>query len=555
VACFHPEGIVTTEPNDLVRKIETDPVARASAQGRRTALGLLGPLLVVSWGALAGVAPAQAPSRTLPPKSFMNKSVLALPIVIDGRLRPSLREVQLFVKDSPAKPWTFQAKAPPTQAEFLFKAPRDGEYWFTIVTVDKAGRQVPADLTSEPPGVVVVVDTQAPQVEVRTLPATGDETRVHCAVCDANADPTKLHFEYQTGDLVWRPLEAQPGQPDTFRIPAEAVLTGRVRVEAVDRAGNVTTREVNVKATATAALPPAAGPEPINSAAANDGGPALPPPDTKPQVVQAAHSEPAAPTTKPDPMQTEAVAQPHKTDSAPAAMPKVAVGPTVTAHAAPTNRQIVNTRRVFLDYKIDKTGPSGVGKVEIWLTRDRGKSWEHVGEDADRVSPAEVELPGEGLFGVKLVVSNGRGYGATPPATGDAPDWWIEVDQTPPVAELLSVQPSRNGEAGVMVISYRARDKNLGDQGIDLYWSAHQHGPWSAIAKGLKNDGHFRWSVPQEVGGQAYVRMTVADQAHNLAECSTAQAVAIDDLSRPRIRVVGVTTGEAESGPAVPYEE
>jgi hypothetical protein len=536
------------------------------ASRRLAALWFLGPWLVVSLGALPGVAAAQSPpGHALPPKSYMNKSVLALPIVIDSRLRPTLREVQLWVKDSPAKPWTFQAKAPPSQAEFLFKAPKDGEYWFTIVTVDRTGRQVPPDLSNEPAGVIVVVDTQAPQVDLRPLPATGDEICVQCAVSDANPDPAKTHFEYQTGDLMWRPLEAQQGQPDTFRIPPQAVLTGRVRVEVTDRAGNVSTREANVKPTTTAAAPPAS-PAPAKASATPEDGPVLPPPSDKGPVVQACHSEPAAPAAKPGAVLAESTTQSKKV-TPPAPLPAVPVGPPVQSveqtacheapagRALPATRQMVNTRRVFLEYKIDKTGPSGVGKVEIWLTRDRAQTWERFGEDADRVSPAEVEMPGEGLFGVKLVVSNGRGFGATPPATGDAPDWWIEVDQTPPVAELVAVQPSRNGEAGVMLITWKAHDKNLGLRAIDLYWSAHPHGPWTVIAKGLKNDGLYRWAVPQEVGGQAYVRMTVADQARNVTECTTSQAVAIDDLSRPRIRVVGVTTSEPESGPAMPPEE
>src|SRR5262249_21071272 len=158
------------------------------------------------------------------------------------------------------------------------------------------------------------------------------------------------------------------------------------------------------------------------------------------------------------------------------------------------------SRRVFLEYKIEQTGPSGVGRVQIWMTRDRGQSWESLGEDADRTSPAEVVLPGEGVFGVTLVVSNGRGFGATPPASGDSPDWWIEVDVTKPRGELVSVFPGNNGDRGVMLITWNAGDKTLGRERVDLYWSANRDGPWMTIAKGLKNDRQYRWTVPQEVG-------------------------------------------------------
>src|SRR5687768_18019653 len=43
---------------------------------------------------------------------------------------------------------------------------------------------------------------------------------------------------------------------------------------------------------------------------------------------------------------------------------------------------------------------------------------------------SEVNLPGEGQFGVRLVITNGNGFGGTPPVRGDAPTCRIEVDST-----------------------------------------------------------------------------------------------------------------------------
>jgi hypothetical protein len=530
---------------------------------------LLGPLLLVSWGGLAA-ARAQAPAAPLaPPRTYVKKRELSLPIVIDPRVQTSLREVQLWFKDDPAQGWKYSQAALPTQKEFPFKAAGDGEYWFTIVTMDRAGHRSPSDLTSEPPGVIVVVDTQAPQVDLKALPG-GDATCVQCVIRDTNPDPSKTRFEFQTGDMQWHPLDAQAGKPDTFRLPPEAVTTGKVRVAVLDKAGNTTTREMDVGTapTATAAAPVPPSPPAAGKAGASavlvveGGGPALPPApgpkDTK--VVQAGHTEPAeAPKPRPavqvPPYEARKVAPPRSLPDVPLAGPvppaehPACREPARPAASVPGVVKLVNTRRVILEYKIDQTGPSGVGKVEVWLTRDRGQSWERFGEDADRVSPAEVTLPGEGLFGLTLVVSNGRGFGGTPPASGDVPDCWFEVDMTKPVAEIVSVTPSQGSDPGAMVITWNARDKNLAAQPIDLYWSAGRHGRWTPIAKGLRNDREYRWSVPAEVGAQAYIRMTVTDAAGNVAECVTAEAVPIDDLSRPRIRVVGFTTGGAQTGP------
>jgi hypothetical protein len=496
----------------------------------------------------------------LPNRTYFNKSILDLPILIDPRVQASLREVQLYGKTDPIRPWTFLDRASPTQKFFQFRAQHDGEYWFTIVTLDRAGRQspTPAEMAKEPPGVIVVVDTQAPQVELQPWPESGEGTCVRCLVHDDNPDPARTRFEFQSGDEKWRLLEATPGRPDVFRIPSQARVTGKVRVEVRDKAGNVASRESTVCA-ATPEVQGAAMSAAVSAGlpAARDGGSVLPQPGQQ-DIAHISHSEPAHPISMPGQTLEESVHQVQKRQ-APTAMPQVPLGqPVATEQASPSDnaatpgaRQVVNSRRVFLNYRIDQTGPSGVGRVQIWMTRDRGQSWECLGEDPDRTSPAEVLLPGEGLFGLTLVVSNGRGFGAIPPAAGDTPDWWIEVDLTKPVGELVSVQPSQSGDAGVMVITWNARDKNLLAEPVDLFWSANRDGPWMTIAKALKNDRQYRWQVPTEVGAQAFIRMRVTDQAKNVTECVTPEAVAIDDLSRPRIRMVGITTTAPDTGPVL----
>jgi hypothetical protein len=530
---------------------------------RRTALTLFGSLLLVSSAGLP-ITQAQAPASAPVAKSYINKGVLSLPIQIDPRLQAGLREVQLWVKDNPAHPWTFNQRAMPSQSEFRFRAPHDGEYWFTIASVDKNGRQEPADLKNEPPGVIVVVDTQAPQVELRALPASAEGQCVQCVLHDANPDETHTSFLFQTGDQMWRPLEPMPGKPDTYCIPANAVSTGMVRVEVADKAGNQASRELNLNAPGVAVAAMQGIPNREQGTAkqaaplVSSSGPVLPPPESS-GVIQASYVEPATPGA--DATRLAVPDLPHQVRKAavPRPMPAVSVAGNVesTEHpschetqtgtaAVPCNRQLVNKRRVFLDYQIDQTGPSGVGRVEIYLTRDRGQSWEPYGEDKDHTSPAEVILPGEGLFGVTLVVTNGRGFGGTPPAAGDTPDWWIEVDMTKPDARIVSIGPSKSGEPGGMLITWNARDKNLKPDPIDLYWSDSPHGQRHVIAKGLKNDRQYHWAVPPEVGAHAFICLSVTDQAGNVTECVTPEPVAIDDLSRPHIHVVGIST----SGPA-----
>jgi hypothetical protein len=209
-------------------------------------------------------------------------------------------------------------------------------------------------------------------------------------------------------------------------------------------------------------------------------------------------------------------------------------------HSAPTggNRQLLNTTRASLDYRIDQVGPSGVGKVEVWLTADQGHSWQRLCEDKNRHSPTEFDLPGDGVFGVRVVVTNGNGFGGRPPVAGDQPHCWIEVDTVPPSLQLRDLEPITNG--GSIDIRWTASDKNLGSEPVNLFYATRKEGPWQPLAMHLKNDGHYLWNFPRDGAGQFFLRGEVTDLAGNVAKCDLATPVVLD-MTEPRASVVGIT--------------
>jgi hypothetical protein len=248
-----------------------------------------------------------------------------------------------------------------------------------------------------------------------------------------------------------------------------------------------------------------------------------------------------------EPVATPATPAPASKNTVPATTP-----PTIAAKrdGAPVHHLLVNSPRVYLEYRIEQTGPSGIGRVEIWCTRDKGQSWQCLGEDKDRKSPAEVRLPGDGVYGLTLVVSNGLGFGAQPPAPGDTPDWWIEVDTTQPTAQITMVRVATEDVPGVH-IGWTSKDRNLGSGPVELSYATTRQGPWLPIVKGLKSEGQYRWVPPMEIGPQAYMRLTVRDLAGNTTITETTQPVMLDDLSRPRAFIAGITT-EATSATSAP---
>jgi hypothetical protein len=630
---------------------------------------------------LSGQALAQSPSstgavaaeRAKVAEYHLNKQIIQLPIQLDDKYRPMLKEIHLYVKDQLSAPWKLQDKAPPTQTTFTFRATKDGPYWFTMVTVDLQGRQSPDNITREEPAMLIVVDTQPPQPELTVVGNVPEGQLLHCEVRDAHLDPQRTRVQYQTADKIFRDLEPMADRPNTYCIPGQANITGQIRVMCADLAGNLATRECNLSqlttSSKTAATPAAAAQTPITPVehrpvpptappVAPPMAPPMAPPVAPPAIADQKAPAPVGPTTPnspttpnvageklmgpqllpadkvnvpaatTDPMPTQAPTQTPTKSSAPVTMPPAAAAPlplpsSVTVNAAPTTGSnegavpqgpplpmdkaasnaaptgiekvsatvpaagktlpkdaapavpqvgksvppaanatvaakregtaarhlLVNSTHVFLEYRIEQAGASGVGRVEIWCTRDKGETWQKLGEDQDRKSPAEVHLPGDGLYGLTLVVSNGLGFGAQPPAAGDVPDWWIEVDTTQPVAQITSVRLTTDDGPAVCV-GWSSQDKNLGNTPVELSYAVTRQGPWLPIAKNLKGDGQLRWVPPLDIGTHAFLRLTVHDLAGNTTITETTQPVALDDLSRPRAVIANVSTDGAVTPPA-----
>jgi hypothetical protein len=541
-------------------------------------------LLMLPGLAQSAWAQGQPPPQ-MPLKKGMNKNPFWLPINVDDRTRSALQELQLFVKDDPSRPWVLKDRQGPATTHFRFSPPADGEYWFRVVTVDKYNRRSPADLSQESPDVIVLFDTQPPLVDLRQLPPTPEGQRVQCLVRDLHPDPSKTRFEYQTADQVWRAGDVVAGSPDTFLVPVQANFTGKIKVTAHDAADNVTVREMDLQATSTSLKPivmgqdrgaavPTPGQLPLNPGPPASGS-GFPPVNSQPQASapQARGVENQGPELPPcgpgttagsrfDPQVTQAGAQ-----QAPAAQGAGPQGPAPVQSSLPTpepravqptspatsrntglppTRKIVNNTHVLLEYKIAEAGTGGVGKVVVYLTADQGQSWKQLCEDQDRHNKVELDLPGEGVFGIRLVASNAQGFGAEQPSPGDTPDWWIEVDRTKPFVELGSVSPGVGEDAAALWITWNARDRNLSANPVDLYYAANRGGPWTAITKGVRNDGRYRWLAPPRMR-LAYLKVVVTDKAGNSAHAETPTAVALDDGTRPVLHVTNITApGKAE---------
>lgn len=231
--------------------------------------------------------------------------------------------------------------------------------------------------------------------------------------------------------------------------------------------------------------------------------------------------------------------------------PQTQLPPSAQANTPQTERptpakSIVSSPTVSLDYRVDRVGPSGLGKVDIWITPDQGDSWRRLAEEAPRRNPLQINLPGEGLFGVRLVAINGNGFGGNAPKRGDQPNFWVEVDSTAPLLQLGNIDAFTDGVA--LTICWQANDRNFGATPINLSYRSEADPTWQPLARGLKNTGQYRWQFPRDKGERFYIRVEATDQAGNVAHVDTPSPIVLD-MVEPQLIVVGVTTSENRPQP------
>ena len=164
--------------------------------------------------------------------------------------------------------------------------------------------------------------------------------------------------------------------------------------------------------------------------------------------------------------------------------------------AIPTT--LVNSRRVHLNFAISEVGPSGVSSVELWATRD-GKSWQRYSNEPPPSGPLVVHVAEEGRYGFSIVVRNGLGLASAAPKHGEAPQMWVDVDETKPVVKMTECHLGKGPDASVLNLRWEATDPNMAETPITICTSKSKDGPWTPVATGLPNSGGHTWQVPTDM--------------------------------------------------------
>jgi hypothetical protein len=569
------------------------------------AVAVVGPAGV--WAAPASAQPADAPLLYHKGRNFR------IPFNLNAEGRSRIKEVRLLVSEDSGYHWRPVSKTFPDHPWFTFRSPRDGEYWFAVQTLTVDGKVSPGlDATVEP-SLKVMVDTLPPSLLLEPDERRGSMASVRWEVKDENLDLKSLVLEYQIeGVGVWRRVPVRrPKLIGSQRWDAGTAEPLKVRMSVADRAGNVTDAVIDLPEGAASAPetaveePDSLGPPPVEQISSAAPARITAGPDFTPVNEDLEPSRPVSSgrVARPRARTNDATGRPRRStpdwerDPGPSAVtPSTAVaaaapapdlvasahgaapgggfgGPPALA-AAPANpgpsqasappsarpsggeragTLLVDSPRFKLQYAIDDAGPNGPASVEVWITQDGGRTWIRRGEDLDRVSPIEIDLGGEGTYGICLVARSAMGLGDQPPAAGDPPQTWVEVDATPPAVQLDPPQVGTGANSGKVAIAWRATDLHLAARSVSLFWRPDQPGAgWQPLAEGQENAGLFIWTVPPAVPPRFHIRVEAVDTlGHRGTAETTETAPVIVDRSRPRSRIIGLDpNARAGLGPA-----
>ncbi|MCE9553007.1 MAG: hypothetical protein K8T91_06470 [Planctomycetes bacterium] len=186
--------------------------------------------------------------------------------------------------------------------------------------------------------------------------------------------------------------------------------------------------------------------------------------------------------------------------------------------------QQVNVLKFQVDYGVEAVGPAGVGRVELWGTRDGGRTWQSFGLDSDNKSPLVVTVPGNGLYGFRIIVSDTNGRGEPAPRNGDTPQVWIAVDASPP--EVHISPPIVRGET--VPIIFTVADEQLDPQSVSLFYSHRADGAWIPITQGLGNVARYDWAPQPGISGPVFLRIEARDRGGNIGSATTREPLLLD---------------------------
>ncbi|CAN5325624.1 hypothetical protein BH11PLA2_BH11PLA2_01120 [soil metagenome] len=508
--------------------------------------------------ATASAAPAPKGYQALKTRS------IKLDLDVDPKQQSKVNHVELFASRDKGGVWESVAQAKPDAKFIPFNAKDDGLYWLSMAIIYKDGTQDPANIASKAPDQKLLIDTTPPTVRIRDAARLGDDISIEWSIDDAFPadDRTKVEFRPGGGsETSWKsvPVTSADRRGTKFNPNSNTPIQVRITVE--DQAGNSAAQQTDVAGFNTGTAP-ALIPGTDSTAMKSLTPPNLVAPSTLPTATPLDPSVtgtiPSGPAPVMDLTPRTAPPQPLAVGGSPAPLAtSMAVAP-APVDAVPAT--VINYVRFDLPYQLE-AGPSGISRIDLYVTRDDGATWIKWSEHDGKESPLKVALDRrynpqpEGTYGFRLVPVSGAGLSDAVPTKGTLPEIRVQVDLTPPIIKIFQPEADAN-QREILILKWEATDKNFCKDPISLEWSEGPSGPWKPVAGveglmpvaagqgggGMKvaNTGTYGWKLPMNLPThKLYLKVSAIDAAGNKSEVATPAPILVD-LVKPKARIQGI---------------
>ena len=157
------------------------------------------------------LSPQDSFAQTLPEAVHTTQSQFRIPFQFDAdeMTRIGAVEVQLHVSTNQGGKWQLSQAVAPSAQKFQFDAPLNGEYWFSVRTIDLQRRPHPAGEFEA--GLIVVVDDLVPLLTLDSSPAADGTVSIQWQATDDHLDVDSLRIEYLDSQIAaWQPIPVTP---------------------------------------------------------------------------------------------------------------------------------------------------------------------------------------------------------------------------------------------------------------------------------------------------------------------------------------------------------